>query len=83
LKSTPLLLQDILSFLKLVEVDVVNLGPTFAVAKWAGLTELETKVVFDLWHTSGSYHIFELGPLHSKLPSANKILVSKLFQAKA
>jgi hypothetical protein len=42
-----------------VEVGLVNLDPTFAVAKWAELAELETKVVFDLWHTSGSFHIFE------------------------
>jgi hypothetical protein len=59
----------------MVEVGIVNLGPTFAVAKWAGLAELETKVIFDLWHTSGSFHIFELNPLHLKLPSANKIPV--------
>jgi hypothetical protein len=75
LKSTPLLLQHISSFLALVEVGLVNLGPTFAVAKWAELGELETKVVFYLSHTYGSFHIFELGPLHLKLPSANKILV--------
>jgi hypothetical protein len=26
----------------------INLGPTFAMAKWAGLAELKTKVVFGL-----------------------------------
>jgi hypothetical protein len=67
--------QHISSFLTLVEVGLVNPGPTFAVAKWAELTELETKVVFYLWHTSGSFHIFELGSMHPKLPLANKILV--------
>jgi hypothetical protein len=40
-----------------------------------GLAELKTKVIFYLWHTSGSFHIFELNPLHLKLPSAIKILV--------
>jgi hypothetical protein len=59
----------------LVEVGLINLGPTFAMAKWVGLAELKTKVVFGLWHSSGSFHIFELNPLHLKLPSANKILV--------
>jgi hypothetical protein len=58
-----------------VEVGLINLDPTFAMAKWAGLAELKRKVVFGLWHTSGSFHIFELNPLHPKLPSANKILV--------
>jgi hypothetical protein len=58
-----------------VKVGLINLGPTFAIAKWAGLAELKTKVVFSLWHTSSSFHIFELDPLHLKLPSASKILV--------
>jgi hypothetical protein len=59
----------------LVEVGLINLGPTFAMAKWARLAELKTKVVFGLWHTYGSFHIFELNLLHPKLPSANKILI--------
>jgi hypothetical protein len=54
---------------------LINLGTTFVVAKWAGLAELKTKEVFGLWHTSVSFHIFELDPLHPKLPLANKILV--------
>jgi hypothetical protein len=58
-----------------VEVGLENLGPTFAVAKWAELVGLETKVVSGLWHTFGSFHIFKPNPLHPKLPSANKILV--------
>jgi hypothetical protein len=75
LRNIPLLLQHILNFLALVEVGLTNLDPTFAMAKWAGLAELETKVVFGLWHTSSSFHIFELDSLHPMLPSANKILV--------
>jgi hypothetical protein len=67
--------QHISSFLALVEVGLVSLGPTFAVAKWAKLAGLKMKVAFDLWHISGSFHIFELCSLHPKLPSANKILV--------
>ena len=67
----------------LVEVGLINLGPTFAVANWAELAELKTNVVFGLWHTSGRFHTFELDLLHTKLPSANKILVGKLLQAKA
>jgi hypothetical protein len=75
LKNIPPLLQHILNFLAMVEMGLANLDPTFAVARWVGLAELETKVVFGLWHTSGSFHIFELNPLHPKLPLANKILV--------
>jgi hypothetical protein len=58
-----------------VEVGLASLGPTFAVARWVGLSGLETKVAFDLWCTSGSFHIFELDLVHPKLSSANKILV--------
>jgi hypothetical protein len=58
-----------------VEVGLVSIGPTFVVARWVELAELETKVAFDLQRTSGSFHIFELDPLRPKLPSANKILV--------
>jgi hypothetical protein len=75
LKSIALLLQHILDFLALVEVGLINLDPTFAMARWARLAELETKVVFGLWHTCESFHIFELNLLHPNLPSANKILV--------
>jgi hypothetical protein len=59
----------------LVGVGLANLGPTFVVAKWTGLAKLKTKVVFVLWHTSGSFHIFELNLLHPKLPSVNRIIV--------
>jgi hypothetical protein len=59
----------------LVEVGLANLGPTFAVARRVELVGLKMKVVFGLWRTSGSFHIFEPNPLHPKLPSANKILV--------
>jgi hypothetical protein len=58
-----------------MEVGPTNLDPTFAMAKWAELVELETKVASGLWHTSGSFRTFELDLLHPKLPSANKILV--------
>jgi hypothetical protein len=56
-------------------VGLENLGPTFAVVRWVVLVGLKTKVVSGLWHTSGSFHIFEPSPLYPKLPSANKILV--------
>jgi hypothetical protein len=75
LKNTPQLPQHILNFHVLVEVSLIDLGLTFAMAKWAELAELKTKVVFGLWHTSGSFHIFELNPMHPMLPSANKIHV--------
>jgi hypothetical protein len=75
LRNIPPLLQPILNFLALVKVGLTNLDPTFAMARWAGLAELETKVVFGLWHTYGSFHIFELNLMHPKLPLANKILV--------
>jgi hypothetical protein len=75
LKSTPLLPRHISSFLALVEVGLASLDPTFAVAMWVGSAGLETKVAFDLWRTSGSFHIFELDPLHPKLPPTSKILV--------
>jgi hypothetical protein len=41
----------------------------------AELVELEMKIVFGLWHTSGSFRTFELDLLHPKLSLANKILV--------
>jgi hypothetical protein len=67
----------------LVVADLTNQDPTFAMAKWVVLTGLKTKVVFDLLHISDSLRTFELIPLHPKLPLANKILVEKLFPAKA
>jgi hypothetical protein len=67
----------------LVEMGLANQGPTFATTKWAVLTELETKAVFDLLHIFDSLRIFGLIPVHPKLPSANKILDEKLFLAKA
>jgi predicted membrane channel-forming protein YqfA (hemolysin III family) len=47
-ENTPPLPQRILNFLALVEVCLINLDPTFAMARWAGLAELKTKVVFYL-----------------------------------
>ena len=63
----------------LVEVGLANQGPIFAMAKWAVLIELETKVVFDLLHIFDNLHIFGLILLHPKLPSANRILDKKNF----
>jgi hypothetical protein len=51
-------------------------------AMWAVLTESEAKAVFDLLHIFDSLRIFGLVLLHPKLPSANKILVEKLFPAR-
>jgi hypothetical protein len=59
----------------LVEVDLRNPDPTFAVAKLAVLTGLETKVVSGFLHIFGNLQIFEPDLLHPELPSANKILV--------
>jgi hypothetical protein len=67
----------------LVVTDLTNQGPTFATAKWVVLTELKTKVVFDLLHISDNLRTFGPIPLHPKLPLVNKILSEKLFQAKA
>jgi hypothetical protein len=75
LRNISLVLQHILNFLALVEVGPTNLDPTFAMAKWAELVELETKVVSGLWHTCGSFLTFELDLMHLKWPSANKIFV--------
>jgi hypothetical protein len=52
-----------------------NLGPIFAMARLAVLTELATKVVSDLLHIFDNFRIFEQDLLHPKLPSTNKILV--------
>jgi hypothetical protein len=67
----------------LVEVGLANQGPTFAMAKWVVLTELEMKVVSDLLHIFDNLRIFGLVLLHSKLPSANKILNERLYLAGA
>jgi hypothetical protein len=82
-KNIPLPLQRILSFPVLVVMDLVNQGPTFAMAKWVVLIELKTKVVFDLLNISDNLRTFGLNPLHPKLPLVNKILDEKLSQAKA
>jgi hypothetical protein len=67
----------------LVEVGLANQGLIFAMAKWAVLIELETKVVFDLLHIFDNLHIFGLILLHPKLPSANRILDEKLYPTEA
>jgi hypothetical protein len=67
----------------LVEVGPANQGPTFATTKWAVLTELEAKAIFDLLHIFDSLRIFRLILLHPKMPSPNKILDEKLLLAKA
>jgi hypothetical protein len=67
----------------LVEVGLANQGPTFAMAKWAILIELEMKVVSDLLHIFDNLRIFGLILPHLKLPSANKILDEKLYPARA
>jgi hypothetical protein len=59
----------------LVEVDLTNPDPTFEVAKLAVLAGLKTKVASGLLHIFGNFHIFEPSLLHSKLPSASKILI--------
>jgi hypothetical protein len=59
----------------LVEVDLTNPDPTFAVAKLAVLARLKTNVVSDVFRMFGNFHIFEPSLLHLKLPSASKILV--------
>jgi hypothetical protein len=74
--------QHILKSLVLVEVGLASQGPTFAMAKWAVLIELEMKVVSDLLHIFDNLRIFGLVLLHPKLPLANKILVKKLFPAR-
>jgi hypothetical protein len=59
----------------LVEVDLTNPGLIFAMARLVASVGLTTKVVSDLLHIFGNFHIFEPNLLHPKLPSANKILV--------
>jgi hypothetical protein len=58
-----------------VEVDLTNPGPIFAMARLVVSVGLTKKVVSDLLRIFGNFRTFELDPLHSKLPSANKILV--------
>jgi hypothetical protein len=82
-KNIPLPPPHILSSPALVVMDLANPDPIFPTAKWVVLIELETKVVFDLLHTSDNLRTFELNPLHPKLPLANKILGKKLTQARA
>jgi hypothetical protein len=59
----------------LVEVDLTNPGPIFAMARLAVLTGLVMKVVSGLLNIFDNFLTFEPDLLHSKLPSANKILV--------
>jgi hypothetical protein len=58
-----------------VGVGLVSLSPNFAMAKWAESAMLGVKVASDLWRSSDSFHIFELDPLHLKLPLTNRIIV--------
>jgi hypothetical protein len=74
-KNTPQPLQHILNCLVLVEVDLINPGPIFAMAKLVVLIGLAMKVVSSLLHIFDNFCIFEPDPLHPKLPSTNKILV--------
>jgi hypothetical protein len=59
----------------LVEVDLTNPDPTFAVAKLVVLAGLKMKVASCLLRIFGNFHIFEPSLLHPKLPSASKILI--------
>jgi hypothetical protein len=72
---TPQPPQHILNCLVLVDVDLINPGLIFAMAKLVVLIGLATKVVSGLLHISDNFHTFEPDPLHPKLPSPNKILV--------
>jgi hypothetical protein len=67
--------RHISNYLALVEVDLTNPGPIFAMARLVVLTELTTKVVFGLLHIFDNFRTFGPDPLHPKLPSSNKILV--------
>jgi hypothetical protein len=62
-----------------VEVDLVDPGPIFATARLVVLAELVMKVASDLLHIFGNFRTFEPNLLRPKLPSANRILVEKLF----
>jgi hypothetical protein len=59
----------------LVEVDLTNLGPIFAMARLVVLVGLAMKVVSGLLHIFDNFRTFEPDLLHPKLPSTNKILV--------
>jgi hypothetical protein len=63
----------------LVEVDLADLGPIFAMARLVVLAESKTKVVSDFLHIFDNFHTFEPNLLRLKLPSANRILVEKPF----
>jgi hypothetical protein len=67
--------QHILNCLVLVEVDLTNPGPIFAMAMLVVSVGLTMKVVSGLLRIFGNFHIFEPDPLHPKLRSANKTLV--------
>jgi hypothetical protein len=67
--------QHILNCLVLVEVDLTNPGPIFAMARLAVLTGSAMKVVSGLLHIFDNFHTFEPDLLHPKLPSAKKIFV--------
>jgi hypothetical protein len=58
----------------LVEVDLTNPGPIFAMAGLVVSVGLTTKVISGLLRIFGIFHIFEPDLMHPKLPSANKIL---------
>jgi hypothetical protein len=59
----------------LVEVDLTNLGPIFAMVRLVVLAGLAMKVVSGLLHIFDNFRTFEPDPLHPKLSSANKILI--------
>jgi hypothetical protein len=59
----------------LLEVDLTNLGPIFAMTRLVVLAGLAMKVVSGLLHIFDNFRTFEPDLLHPKLPSANKIIV--------
>jgi hypothetical protein len=59
----------------LVEVDLTNTGPIFAMARLVVLAGLAMKVVSGLLHIFDNFHTFGPDPLPPKLPLANKILL--------
>ena len=62
-----------------MDVDLADPGPIFATTRLIVLVESMTKVASDLLHIFGNFHTFEPNLLRPKLPSANRILVGKLF----
>jgi hypothetical protein len=58
-----------------VEVGLTNPGSIFAMAMLVVLTELMTKVVFDLLRIFDNFCTFGPDLLHPKLPSVSKIPV--------